>query len=115
MSYLRRMKDPENQKRPRRSLNTIKDVCLDCNNGALTSLDAYACQLYDRYFQKFVRAGQSTAFDYHYDLLVRWLLKVSYNSARVHKSPDLDALARCTDYILHSAPRPPGLAVYVLR
>jgi len=38
------------------------------------------------------------AFDYH--LLKRWLLKLSFNSARIHDSPDRQALEGLRAYIL---------------
>jgi len=31
---------------------TIRDVCASCNNGPLSSLDAYACTLFDDHFSR---------------------------------------------------------------
>ncbi len=65
---------------------TIRDVCRACNSGPLSSLDAYVCSLYDRYFQILVRSGE-IKFEYDFDLLLRWLLKIGYNTARARKWP----------------------------
>ena len=59
----------------------VKDVCSACNNGALSALDSYACGLYDEYFCRIVNAEEEVVFRFDHDLLLRWLLKVSYNSA----------------------------------
>ena len=65
---------------------TVKDVCCVCNNGELSQLDVYACELYDRFWCKKIERGQVIKFDYDYDRLIRWLLKISFNSARIHDS-----------------------------
>ncbi|MFW1586387.1 hypothetical protein ACEWBR_22020 [Vibrio parahaemolyticus] len=61
----------------------VKDVCGDCNNVKLGGLDGYA--------QTFVTDNQimvenytkpSISLSYDFDLLLRWLLKVSFNSTR---------------------------------
>lgn len=64
----------------------IKDVCWKCNNGVLASLDAYGKSfmkdnglLTNRYLKK------ECNLVYNYDLLARWLMKVSFNSARSMK------------------------------
>ena len=49
-------------------------------------LDGYACQLWDECFHCIVPAGAQNAFRYDYHLLVRWLLKICFNSARMHDS-----------------------------
>ncbi|MCL2912387.1 hypothetical protein L2725_01075 [Shewanella corallii] len=67
----------------------IKDVCGTCNNGVLSDLDEYSKMfLQDSgvFVQNYVKNHLS--FTYDYDLLLRWLLKVSFNSSRtdgVHK------------------------------
>lgn len=91
---------------------TIRDVCARCNNGVLSELDAYACQLYDRYFKDFVNANDSIRFHYDFDRLARWLLKVAYNSARAHESDD-GTFSACARYVLEGAPRPKGLTLLV--
>lgn len=67
----------------------VRDVCRICNNGALSKLDAYGKELYERYFASPVYAGEAVTFDYDGDRLLRWLLKLSYNSARAQNADTL--------------------------
>jgi len=60
----------------------IKDVCAECNNNTLSKLDNYLANLYDSYFINIVSAGREVEFFYDYDMLLRVLLKISFNSAR---------------------------------
>ena len=62
----------------------IKDVCAKCNSGVLSQLDSYGKGLYKNFFSKTVYSGSSIDFEYDYNQLARWLLKIIYNSARVH-------------------------------
>ncbi len=97
------------RKVPERFLETevqIKDVCQDCNNGVLSFLDGYICKLWDVYFCTRVLSGDEVVFHYDYDYLSRWLLKIHYNSARIHNSTDLPLLARLRQYILGQGRRP---------
>lgn len=92
---------------------TISDVCAKCNNGALSTLDAHACELFDRRFSKFVEAGASVPFTYDYGLLMRWLLKISFNSAR-STGQDAALLGRYRETILAEYPCSPAfVAAYV--
>lgn len=78
----------------------IKDVCADCNNEKLSALDAYGkgfltpsgflCHNYSKL---------SADLSYDYDLLVRWLLKISFNSSRTDKAHS-PLLERFIPYIL---------------
>lgn len=61
----------------------VKDVCAACNNGVLSDLDAYGKQLLVNsriLIQNFVK--RSVSVRYEYSTLLRWLLKISYNSSR---------------------------------
>ncbi|MFC1223058.1 hypothetical protein ACFE6N_04570 [Pedobacter sp. BG31] len=60
----------------------IADVCADCNNFKLSDLDAHFCLLFDKYFQQFHESASDFEFEYDYDLLMRCLLKITYNSSR---------------------------------
>lgn len=60
----------------------VKDVCKECNNVALGKLDIYLSGLFDSDFKKILDPGDAASLDYNYDLLLRVLLKISYNSAR---------------------------------
>jgi hypothetical protein len=92
---------------------TIADVCADCNNGPLSVLDRHACELYDRRFAKLVEASTVVTFTYDYGLLMRWLLKLSYNSART-TGWDAEMLSCYRDTILSSDPCTPVFAVAFL-
>lgn len=77
----------------------IKDVCRKCNNGPLSQLDNYICTLFDRYFARIQSRHEEIDFEYDYHLLKRWLLKLCFNSARLHSSIDLFAYAPILGYI----------------
>src|SRR6266850_835259 len=61
----------------------VRDVCDKCNNGPLSTLDGYARNFLSsiNYKRTYVESARME-FEYKYDLLLRWLLKVSYNAAR---------------------------------
>lgn len=84
---------------------TIKDVCDICNNGVLSQLDDYICKLYDIYFFKIAKANKSFIFKYDYNKLLRWLLKISYNTARSNDS-DTEELRIYSDYIINGGEPP---------
>lgn len=62
----------------------IKDVCAHCNNVLLSKLDSYLSNLYDLTFHQILLPGESAALTYDYDMLLRSLLKISFNSARAN-------------------------------
>lgn len=67
----------------------IADVCADCNNVILSELDDCACRLLEKsglFVENFKQAN--LAIEYDYNLLLRWLLKVSFNSARASKAQE---------------------------
>ena len=70
----------------------VKDVCAECNNLKLGALDQYAKGLYFKSFLKDAYSGEKTSFSFDYDVFVRWLLKVSFNCARIHCS-DIEILS----------------------
>lgn len=85
---------------------TIKDVCARCNNGPLSQLDTYFVETFVQYMAEPILPGNSIDFRFDYHLLKRFLLKVSYNSARASISGKLDAEAmkHYISYILGEAP-----------
>jgi hypothetical protein len=91
----------------------IRDVCKACNNGPLSDLDAYAGKLFDYYFGNVVRAKESISFCFDFGLLSRWLLKVSFNSARVNSETDAHILSAYRPYILTGAATPRKLALFL--
>lgn len=60
----------------------VSDVCAECNNTKLSVLDSYLCKLYDSYFNTYRETKQVFIFEYDYELLLRCLLKITYNSSR---------------------------------
>ena len=61
----------------------VKDVCADCNNRVLGELDAYGKQMLTNsglLVQNYTKRDLTLQYDY--SLLLRWLLKVSFNSSR---------------------------------
>ncbi|WP_018211970.1 hypothetical protein [Desulfitobacterium hafniense] len=77
----------------------ISDVCEECNNGVLSNLDTYICSMFDHYFANFIQKGEFVNFHYNYDLLARWLLKISYNSSR-STGEDVNLLKNYVPYIM---------------
>lgn len=90
----------------------IKDVCANCNNKTLSVLDAYICKLWDTYFNKIVEASDDVTFLYDYNLLSRWLLKMCFNSSRIHDS-DRIHLTNCRHYILGTSPHPENVTIHL--
>lgn len=78
----------------------IRDVCAYCNNVTLSALDSYICQLFDASFVHIPQRYEKVIFEHSYHLLKRWLLKMSFNSARIHDSLDRFALDALLPYIL---------------
>lgn len=68
----------------------ISDVCSDCNNIKLSVLDSYLCRLYDEYFKIYIENKKDFIFEYDYELLLRSLLKITYNSSRTVKKDEND-------------------------
>ncbi|QSI30440.1 hypothetical protein GNX71_12935 [Variovorax sp. RKNM96] len=89
---------------------TIKDVCADCNNGPLSGLDAYICHLFDTQFCHPVACRKSRTFVYDYERLLRWLLKISFNTARANDS-DVGVLSNYAGFILEGGEPPSEVRV----
>lgn len=66
----------------------MRDVCAKCNNEILSALDIYICELFDRSFANILKRHEPVEFEYDYHRLKRWLLKICFNSARIHSSAD---------------------------
>lgn len=77
----------------------IGDVCAQCNNGVLSRLDAYICSLFDSTLVHVARRDERVKLEYDYHLLKRWLLKLCYNSARMHRANDVFAFQEVLPYI----------------
>lgn len=89
-----------------RGERVVRDVCSVCNNDILSKLDAYG----ERYFQvnrldqSFSDSG-AIEVRYEYDLLLRWVMKVSFNSFRTVAS-DENPFASLVQFILTGRDRP---------
>lgn len=86
------------------SVDQVKDVCKKCNNEVLSNLDNYVKRLCDKYFDNFI-INEPVEFKYDYHLLLRWILKVSYNAARAYKTP-YQEFERYLSYILGQQDKP---------
>ncbi|MBC3884203.1 hypothetical protein [Undibacterium griseum] len=68
-----------------RSEFKVKDVCKKCNNGPLSDLDAFGKRFLTCsgvMVPNYTKLSVNLSFDF--DLLARWLLKISFNSARTN-------------------------------
>jgi hypothetical protein len=104
-----------NAKKPlshRKGEMLIKDVCQSCNNGVLSKLDAYGKLLWDHFFSRAVYHGETVPFEFDRSLLLRWLLKLSFNSARVHNA-DVSVLSTFRSAILGRDELPANLRCFV--
>jgi len=84
----------------------VTDVCASCNNGPLSALDGYG----QRYFnannlEHSFKDEAAVEVLYDYDLLLRWVLKISYNSFRTVDFSD-NPFASLVPYILTGKNRP---------
>lgn len=93
--------------------NKIRDVCQSCNSGPLSKLDQYGksfttenrCDVtYDE--RKYV------TLIYDFDLLVRWLLKISYNAMRAYPH-DTSAIESWIPFILKGENAPWAVRLWV--
>ncbi|MFI5399250.1 MAG: hypothetical protein ACHQ9S_27280 [Candidatus Binatia bacterium] len=93
--------------RDRRGRDTpvVRDVCRLCNNITLGSLDAYMAQVNADYLSV-SPPEDGVMFRYDYDRLLRYLLKVWYNSARASRQ-SVAEYARFAPYILGRESEPP--------
>lgn len=84
----------------------VRDVCETCNSGVLSLLDNYAASMLGRAgLMVAYYCGRSLDLLYDHDLLLRWVLKVSYNAARTTSAAaalHLDFLR----FVLGRAPAP---------
>jgi len=93
----------------------IKDVCSACNNGFLSDLDNRFLPLFDQYMLNPINSGESADFEYDYHKLLRFLLKVSYNSSRVSVGGQetRKILARYVPYIMGSESNAENVLLYL--
>lgn len=92
---------------------TIADVCSQCNGGFLSTLDDYASGLYDHYFAHSFYRGTEIRFDFDFDRLSRWLIKIAFNVGRSRNwSAELmEKLRHFVPYVCGIPTAPPELWV----
>lgn len=80
----------------------IKDVCATCNNVYLSKVDAYLSGLYDQHLFQCLDPGDSTSISFNYEMLLRSMLKISFNSSRAAASKEIvKAHERHSNFILN--------------
>jgi len=85
-----------------RSDLVVKDVCGLCNNGALSKLDNEFINLFETYMAVPIAPGDEAKIKFNYNSLLRFLIKVSYNSARASSDGKqaVETLKRYVPFIL---------------
>jgi len=68
--------------KPPEVVPVIRDVCEECNNVRLGGLDVYGAKLADEYFDVFLEKPVEVDFRCDTERLLRWLLKLLFNSVR---------------------------------
>lgn len=94
-----------------KSEHIIKDVCKECNSGELSALDAYGKTFLGAnglLTQNFEKASIELKYDYHQ--LLRWMLKISFNSAR-RTGKQSDVFEGLQPYILGQSDLPENKVV----
>jgi hypothetical protein len=91
----------------------VRDVCQVCNNGPLSQLDNYGRAFVEmnRCNRQF-RTRAEIVLRYEYEVLMRWLLKVSYNGIRA-TNRDTSAILPWVPFILDGGKRPYPAEIFV--
>ncbi len=79
----------------------IKDVCESCNSVELSNLDSYGAKMYDRYLANYFDSDEDMKFEYNFQILAKWLPKLSFNAARAANSLDKDYLSTYANEIIN--------------
>lgn len=101
------------ERAPNKFVNEIvvKDVCEECNNHHLSKLDDYGKMLHEKFFSAYVFANEEVKFEYDFQTLAKWLIKCSYNSARIN-SADLETLRDYARLIISDQNLPDGVIIF---
>lgn len=89
----------------------VKDVCASCNNAKLGALDNYGRTLYNSIFCVDSFEGDKIKLSVDHEVFVRWLLKLSYNCARIHSS-DVALLAEYSKQMIGDEPLSKDVIVF---
>jgi hypothetical protein len=73
--------------KPLEAVPVVRDVCAECNNLHLGALDLYGATLADEYFSGCLEEPVEVDFRCDTERLLRWLLKLLFNSVRVSGLP----------------------------
>lgn len=93
----------------------VKDVCANCNNRELSQLDDYALNLILKYNEYISVSTRKLYFKYNYNMLVRWLLKICYNSARANDAKfDIKLYEKNVDYIMNRGCAESNITVFTM-
>jgi hypothetical protein len=99
--------------KPPEVLPVIRDVCEECNNVRLGSLDVYGAILADEYFDVFLEKPVELDFRCDTERLLRWLLKLLFNSVRA-SGLRVDAYEPLCPFILGNTSGHPGIELNLL-
>lgn len=91
----------------------INDVCEPCNNGPLSILDTYGAKLFDKYFSNYYLGDEPLTFEYDYQRLAKWLLKLSFNAARANQSDHVRLAQYCHSLLNANCDLPEDLSIAV--
>jgi len=86
-----------------RSQQKVKDVCIKCNGGILSDLDAYAKKFIETNKLEDLKVTKSRSIIVNPKLLIRWVLKVVSNASRATGNNE-DFLRRYTSLIIQGKP-----------
>ncbi|WP_207239426.1 hypothetical protein [Pseudomonas sp. GW456-L15] len=89
----------------------VKDVCATCNNVKLGALDDYGKYVYNSLFCVDYFDGEKVKISVEHEKFVRWLLKISYNCARIH-SNDVDLLGEYSKQMIGEEPLSKDVIVF---
>lgn len=90
----------------------IKDVCAECNNVRLSQLDKYGKSVYTSTLSHFIYRDEPFSLNFDYTRFVKWLIKIAYNSARIHGT-DIHVLEDYASILVDQSPLPEHLRVFV--
>ncbi len=79
----------------------IKDVCETCNNIELGKLDSYGKMIIENHFVQEYERDAKVKFEYDFNLLSRWLIKILFNDDRANKG-NLEWYENHINYILNA-------------
>lgn len=91
----------------------VKDVCENCNNGALSEVDCKFVKLFEENMLEPLQPGDDLEFKFDYNDLLKALLKISFNSARASSDgfKAVAAMKKYAPYILGKVIEPPNIMI----